>query len=84
MATAVSHGIPARALGIGLAIGSINAIIVLAGALLRSGELAALPVGLLGQAYALPLLFGVLSQALSYRRARGIQRVLSLAAEKGE
>ena len=64
LAWLISHGIPARALAIGLIIGSINAIITLAGAL-YSGDLAAVPVVPLGQAYALPLLFGVLSQAIS-------------------
>ena len=42
IATAVSHGIPARAVAIGLAFGSLNAIIVLADALFRSGNLAAI------------------------------------------
>ncbi len=69
LGTTISHGIPARAVAIGLIIGSINAIIIVAGALMRSGDLAAVPVALLGQVYALPLLFGVLSQAISYRRA---------------
>ncbi len=69
IATTISHGIPARAVAIGLIIGSISAIIILAGALLRSGDLAVVSVALLGQVYALPLLFGVLSQAISYRRA---------------
>ncbi len=69
IATAVSHGIPARAVAIGLVFGSLNAIIVLADALLRSGDLAAVSVAPLGQAYVLPLLFGLLSQAISYRRS---------------
>ena len=68
--TTISHGIPARAVATGLVIGSINAIIVLAGVLLRTGDLAAAPVALLGQVYTLPILFGVLSQAVSYRRSR--------------
>ena len=72
--TTVSHGIPARAVAIGLIIGSIAAIIILAGTLLRSGDLAALSVALLGQVYALPLFFGVLSQAISYRRAAHLLR----------
>jgi len=70
IATAVSHRIPARAVAIGLVFGSLNAIIVLADALFRSGDLAAVSVAPLGQAYALPLLFGLLSQAISYRRSR--------------
>jgi hypothetical protein len=64
--TTISHGIPARALKVGLIVGSINAIISLADAFLHSGDIALVS---LGQAYVLPLLFGVLSQAISYRRA---------------
>ena len=70
MATAVSHGIPKRALAIGLFFGSLNAIIVLTDALLRSVDVTAVSVVPLGQAYVLPLLFGLLSQSISYRRAR--------------
>ena len=78
-ATTISHGIPARAVTIGLIIGSINAIIILASAFLRSGDLATVSVAPLGQGYALPLLFGVLSQAISYRRAANLvgKRVLT-------
>ncbi len=72
--TAISHGIPTRALAIGLIIGSLNAIIILAGALLHSGDLAAVSLAPMGQAYVLPLLFGVLSQAISYRRAENLVR----------
>lgn len=68
--TAVSHGIPARAVVIGLVIGSLNAIISLANELMRAGDLAAVSIAPLGQAYALPVLFGILSQAISYRRYR--------------
>ena len=70
MATVISHGIPARAIAIGLIFGSLNAITVIAAALLRSGDLEAVSVAPLGQAYVLPLLFGLLSQAISYRRSR--------------
>ena len=70
MATAVSHGIPARAVAIGLAFGSLNASAVLADVLLRSADLSAVSIVSLGQAYALPLLFAVLSQVISYRRYR--------------
>ncbi|MCG8606927.1 hypothetical protein MJD09_18335 [bacterium] len=69
IATIISHGIPARAVATGLTIGSINAIIILTGAFLCLGDLEAVSFALLGQAYVLPLLFGVLSQAISYRRA---------------
>jgi hypothetical protein len=69
IATTVSHGIPARAVAIGLVFGSLNAIIALADTLFHSGDLAAVSVAPLGQAYVLPLLFGLLSQAISYRRS---------------
>jgi hypothetical protein len=68
--TMVGHGIPARAVVIGLVFGSLNAIIVLTNALLHSGDLAVVPLVPLAQAYVLPFLFGALSQTLSYRRYR--------------
>ena len=70
IATAVLHGIPARAVAIGLVFGSVNAVITVAYTFLRSGDLAAVSVAPLGQAYVLPLLFGLLTQAISYRRFR--------------
>ena len=70
MATIVSHGIPARTAAIGLAFGSLNLIISLTDTLLRSGDLSSVSVAPLGQAYVLPLLFGLLAQGISYRRAR--------------
>ncbi len=69
IATAVSHGIPARAAAIGLVFGSVNVVITLADAYLRSGDLTAVSIAPLGQAYVLPLLFGLLSQVISYRRS---------------
>jgi len=68
--TTFSHGIPARAAAIGLVFGSLNAIITLLDALAQSGDLAAVTVAPLGQAYVLPLVFGLLSQSISYRRSR--------------
>ncbi len=73
--TVVSHGIPARAAVISLVFGSVSAIITLADAFLRSGDLAAVSVAPLAQAYVLPLLFGLLSQAISYRRFRYQERL---------
>ena len=70
VATVASHGIPARAVAIGLVFGSINLAIVLSDALLRSDDLGAISVLPLGQAYVLPFLFGLLSQTISYRRSR--------------
>lgn len=70
LTTTVSHGIPARAVAIGLVIGSLNTIIVVANALLSTSDLSAVSIASLGQAYVLPLVFGALSQAISYRRFR--------------
>lgn len=69
VATAFLHGIPARAVTIGLIIGTINSAIILAEASLSTGDIGAAPTALLAQVYALPVLFGFLSQAVSYRRA---------------
>ena len=68
--TIASHGIPARAVVIGVVFGSLNAILSVADELSRSGDLAALEIVPLGQAYVLPLVFGLVSQAISYRRSR--------------
>ena len=67
--TAFSHGIPTRAALLGFLVGGVNTAIVLSAALLEQGNLNALPVPLLGQTFTLPVLFGVLSQAIAYRRA---------------
>ncbi len=67
--TALLHGIPARAVTIGLIIGTINSAIILSATLLRTGDIGAAPVTLLAQVYTLPVLFGLFSQAVSYRRA---------------
>lgn len=68
LAVLVSHGIPARAVVIGTVIGTINALIVLAAA---GGRIDVLPVVPLVQAYTLPVLFGLLSQAITYKREIG-------------
>ncbi len=62
------HGIPARAAFLGLIMGSINSIIVAGAIVADGGTLDAMPAALLAQAFALPVLFGVLSQAITYRR----------------
>lgn len=67
-ATVLSHGIPARAVVTGLMVGSVNASITLAGAYVTNGDPSALPLAAIVQAYSLPVLFGALSQAISYRR----------------
>lgn len=70
VATAVSHGIPIRAVAIGLVFGTLSAIIVLVDAILHTGDIDAVSIAPLAQAYVLPLLFGLLSQTISYRRSR--------------
>ena len=69
LATAISHGIPPRATLVGLMMGSANATITVAATLIEGGDLGALPLPLLAQAFSLPILFGVLSQVIAYRRA---------------
>lgn len=69
LGTAVSHGIPFRSLLLGLIVGSVNTSIVVSAALTEAGNLADLPTALIGQAFVFPMLFGLVSQALSYRRA---------------
>lgn len=67
--TTVSHGIPMRAVRIGLAMGVINTTLVLGPALLNPADEITVPYVLLGQTFTLPVVFGILSQAVSYRRA---------------
>ena len=69
LSTVLSHGIPLRALRLGLLVGGFNAFLVIAVALQQQGGLSAVPWALLGQALCFPVLFGMLSQAVSYRRA---------------
>ena len=75
LATALAHGIPLRAVLVGALVGSVNASIVITTALLESAGVNSLPVALLAQAYALPVLFGLLSQTIAYRRATQAFRV---------
>ncbi|MEH6628282.1 MAG: hypothetical protein V7739_17705 [Motiliproteus sp.] len=65
-----THGIPARAVVIGLAFGTLNAVLSVVDEILRSGDLAAFDFISLAQAYVLPLVFGSVSQAISYKRSR--------------
>ena len=68
IAAAFGHGIPLRALIVSLIIGSINSGIIISVTLMEAGNLANLPFALMAQAYILPALFGILSQAITYRR----------------
>jgi hypothetical protein len=72
VATMVSHGIPARAVVIGLVFGSLNAIIVLTNAFFGLGDLVSVPLVPLAQAFVLPFLFGALAQTVSYRGYQSI------------
>ncbi len=69
VASAFLHGIPARALTIGLIVGTVNSAFILSEAFLNTGDIGAASATLLAQVYSLPVLFGFLSQAVSYRRA---------------
>ena len=69
LATVLAHGIPSKAVLTGLLVGTVNTSITVTAALIETGSLADIPVPLLVQAYSLPVLFGLLSQAISYRRA---------------
>ena len=70
-ATLFGHGIPARAVALGLAAGAVNTAIVASAALMAGRGLDQLPVALIVQALTLPTLFGALSQAVSFRRVIG-------------
>ena len=69
LATALAHGIPLRTALVAMLAGSVNASIVITIAILEGASVNSLPVALLAQAYALPALFGLLSQTIAYRRA---------------
>nr|WP_233494764.1 hypothetical protein [Ruegeria sp. A3M17] len=63
--TALSHRIPARALLLALTIGAANTMIVVGAAMSEGGDISAVPIG---QGFILPMLFGLISQAVAYRR----------------
>ncbi len=67
--TIVGHGIPGRAVLMGLAAASATAAIVTATGWAAHGGPGPLPTALLARAFILPAIFGVLSQAIAYRRA---------------
>ena len=69
LATVFAHGIPTKAVLTGVVVGTVNTAITLSEALIVTGSLGEIPVTLLAQAFTLPVLFGLLSQAISYRRA---------------
>ncbi len=69
MITVISHGIPLNSLLLGLIIGTVNTLIVVLAAIMDTASTAAVPAALIGQAFILPMLCGLISQAISYRRA---------------
>lgn len=66
--TAISHGIPFRALLVASVIGTATTWIVALAALMAHGTVSNLPTAQILQAFALPMLFGLVSQTISYRR----------------
>ncbi len=83
LATAFAHGIPLRAILVGVLVGSVNASIVITIALLEGASLNSLPVAVLAQAYVLPVLFGLLTQTIAYRRATQAFRLRRAAHRTG-
>lgn len=69
LTTAFTHGIPSKAFRIGLLAGSVSTLIVVAASLVETGNLSAVSWALSGQAFVLPVFFGVLSQTIAYRGA---------------
>jgi hypothetical protein len=63
-----SHGIPLRAAALGLAACAVNTGLVSIALMTAGQSLAQLPVNLIAQALFLPMIFGTLSQTLSFRR----------------
>lgn len=66
--TMISHGIPKRAVKTGLMLGAFNSSLVLGTELLGTDHQISIPFLLLGQSFILPVIFGIFSQAVSYRR----------------
>lgn len=65
--TLFSHGIPTRAVALGLTAGVVNTAIVATAYVMIGKNLDQLPVSLIVQAVTLPIIFGAFSQALSFR-----------------
>jgi len=68
-ATALSYGIPSRTVLLALVIGAANTAVVVSATMADGGDLATVSVRPIGQAFVLPMLFGLISQTLSFRRA---------------
>lgn len=79
LTTAFTHGIPSRAFRIGLLAGGVSTLIVIAASLVETGNLSAVSWALSGQAFVLPVFFGVLSQAIAYRSASRQESVVAVS-----
>ena len=69
LATIMAYGIPVRGVKISLIVGSFNSALILLEGYSNTAGIVAVPIGLFVQVYALPIVFGVFSQAIAYRRA---------------
>ncbi len=67
--TMVTHGIPMRAMVLGGLMGTLNTLIIITANLSSGDTPGSLPIVIIAQAYFLPVLFGLLSQSIAYRRA---------------
>ncbi len=67
--TMTAHGIPMRAMVLGGLMGTLNTLIIITANLSSGDTPGSLPIVIIAQAYFLPVLFGLLSQSIAYRRA---------------
>ncbi len=72
--TLIGHGIPVRALTVAGLVGSLMTPIIIALSPAGAAGISPIPWSQVAQVYGLPLVFGVLTQALAYRRARTADR----------
>ena len=72
--TAASHGIPVRAVTVALATGTVLTAIMGGLTFAAGGDPYQLPLAQIGQVYALPLVFGLFSQSVAYRRAMTVAK----------
>jgi hypothetical protein len=67
--TLIGHYIPARVFLLGGLLGALNTVIVSLNNEIATGSILPLTTVLISQAFFLPILFGLASQSLAYRRA---------------
>jgi len=73
------HGIPFRALALGVLMGTLNTLTILAANISSTGAAGPFPTVIIAQAYMLPFLFGLVSQSIAYRKAAAQFAALSPA-----